>query len=349
MRVNLKDVAQLAGVSVATASLALNNKGASKETIERVMAAAKKLNYVQNSLGRSLITGRSYTIALYILNDRDNPDLTGECTYFYPFMRGILGEAEKAGYALSFAVKLWDDAEKRNVLVQSAQNKSCDGMIIVPQYTHPYSFLPDLERLKFPYVMVNPSTSFDRGKSVSLDNYAGAAAATQHLLESGCRKPAYINGSENHFDAVVRKQAFLDVTSRAGLEIGEDSLVNGNFTTSSGATAMKELLRRGADFDGIFCANDYMAAGAMNVLLEAGYRIPEDVQMIGFDDTEIARSMRPGLTTVHNPTFQIGVQAMRRLLAYIADPNYVAGEKLFQAELVIRDSTRKSVPFPTKI
>lgn len=188
MKVNLKDVARLAGVSVATASLALNNKGASKETVERVTAAARKLNYVQNSLGRSLITGRSCTIALYILNDRDNPDLTGECTYFYPFMRGILGEAEKAGYALSFAVKLWDEVEKNSVLGQSAQNKSCDGMIIVPQYTHPYSFLPDLERLKFPYVLVNPSASFDKGKTVSLDNYTGAAKATKHLLESGCKK-----------------------------------------------------------------------------------------------------------------------------------------------------------------
>jgi len=342
MKTTLKDVARLAGVSVATASLALNNsKRVSEETRQRVLEAARKLNYVQNSVGRNLITGRSYTVGLYILNARVNPDLTGECSFFYPLLRGVWSEAEKEGYSLNFAVKLWEEIVQNNFIVQKALDQSIDGMIIIPQYTYHYSFLQELERLNFPYVIINPMISLDKGKSISLDNYLGAALATQYLIDQGYTRLGFINGPPNHYDAIMREKGFIETAAKAGIRVNRSLIEYGDFTTRSGYQAMKRILERNVVPEGLFCANDYMASGAMHALYEHGLRVPEDVALVGYDDTDVATSVYPQLTTVRNPTYEIGQAAMQRLLAYINGQKNLP-EVIFQPELIIRQSTRKT-------
>ncbi|CEP69529.1 Transcription regulator HTH, LacI [Moorella glycerini] len=341
MKTTLKDVAALAGVSLATASLALNNgKGVSAETRERVLAAARKLNYVQSTIGRNLITGRSYTVGLYILNASNNPDLTGECSYFYPLLRGVWSEAEKEGYSLNFAVKLWEEIEQSNFIVQKALDQSIDGMIIIPQYNYHYSFLQELERLGFPYVIINPMICLDRGKSIALDNYLGAALATQYLIDQGFTRLGFINGPPNHHDAIIREKGFIETAARAGIKVDRDLIEYGDFTTRSGYQAMNRILTRGVVPEGLFCANDYMASGAMHALYDHGYLVPRDVAIIGYDDTDVASSVYPQLTTVRNPTYEIGKAAMQRLLSYIKGETSLQ-EIIFKPELIIRESCRK--------
>ncbi|AOQ23494.1 HTH-type transcriptional repressor CytR [Moorella thermoacetica] len=341
MKTTLKDVAALAGGSLATASLALNNgKGVSAETRQRVLAAARKLNYVQSSIGRNLITGRSYTVGLYILNAQNNPDLTGECAYFYPLLRGVWNVAEKEGYSLNFAVKLWEEIEQSNFIIQKALDQSIDGMIIIPQYTYYYSFLQELERIGFPYVLINPVTCLDRGKSITLDNYLGASLATQYLIDQGVTRLGFINGPPNHHDAIVRERGFIETAARAGIKVDRELIEYGDFTTRSGYQAMNKILEREGAPEGLFCANDYMATGAMHALYNHGYRVPQDVAIIGYDDTDVASSVYPQLSTVRNPTYEIGQAAMQRLLAYIQGETGLP-EIVFKPELIIRESCRK--------
>ena len=335
----LKDVAKLAGVSVATASQALNNKSVNEETRRRVLAAAQKLRYVQNSAGRNLITGRSHTVGLYILNTRTNPDLSSDSTYFYPLLRGVLYAGEKAGYSLNFAVKLWEELGDGRWITQKALSHAVDGMIIIPQYTYHYGFVQELEQLGFPYVLISPMDCPDRGKCVSLDDYRGACLATQCLIDAGFTQIGLINGPPNHYDAIVRQRAFVETAAKAGVRVNPDWVVPGEFTTESGYRAMRQILEEARAPQALFCANDFMAAGAMLALDERGLRVPEDVSIVGYDDSEVARSVHPQLTTVRNPTYQIGEAAMERLLAYIGGQSGLA-EIVFEPELVVRGSCR---------
>jgi len=263
MNTTLKDVAALAGVSIATASLALNDGyGVNVNTKEKVVQAAHKLNYVQSSVGRNLITGKSNTIGLYILNSRNNPDLTGECSYFYSILRGVLSVAQQNGYSLSFCVKTWEEIETSNFFALRSRDRSNDGMIIIPQYNYHYSFLQDLEKYDFPYIIFNPNTTTNKSKRISLNNYLGARLATRHLINLGIDSIGFINGPENHYDAVVRERGFLEeLVQGEKVKAEEKWFERGDFTTKSGYEAMERILKGGTPPNGIFCSNDYMAAG----------------------------------------------------------------------------------------
>ncbi|WP_227767386.1 LacI family DNA-binding transcriptional regulator [Zhaonella formicivorans] len=287
-----------------------------------------------------MITGKSNTIGLYILNSQHNPDLTGECSYFYPMLRGILSVAEQRGYALNFSVKTWEEIEATNLLVQKSRDQSNDGMIIVPQYNYYYSFLQDLERGNFPYVLLNPSACPNRSKNVTLDNYHGARLATGHLIDLGHTGIGFINGPANHYDAVVREKGFVDAVMQAGVKVREGWLQYGDFTTGSGYEAMERMLQAGPPPEAIFCANDYMAAGAIRALYAHGYRVPDDVSVVGYDNTDIAASVFPPLTTVENPTFELGRLAMERLLQLIEGQQGLE-EIIVQPRLVVRNSCKR--------
>ncbi len=340
MPATLKDVAKLAKVSVATASLALKNKPVSAKARAAVFEAAKKLNYVAGSAGLSLKSGKSFSVGLYILNSRTNRDLTNECSYFYAMLKGVLEETAHRNYSFNFEIGYWEDIEKNNFILDKAYSRSIDGAIIVPQYSFHYSFLKALEDLSFPYVICNPMVNIDPAKTVTVNNYQGAFLAVRFLAERGKRRIAVINGPKNHYDAMERAKGFNEAVVRLGLTIVPEYIAYGDFTIAGGYGAAVSMLDSAKDHpDGIFCANDYMAAGAIRALNERGLKVPGDVSIVGFDDTDISKGLSPSLTTVKNPTFETGKKAAERLFCLIENPDAAYEPIVLEPQIVEREST----------
>lgn len=301
--VNLKDVARMAGVSVATASQALNGKYVNEKTREKVLKVAAELKYYPNKSGRTLITGKASSILLVIINSSNHADIVHESTFFYHIIQGIIQIAEIHKHSFILDVRNWEDEDLNTYFTRKVHDRSSDGMIIIPQYIRPYDFIDAIG--DFPAVFLNASNNQDKLNTVFMDHKRGASLMAEHLMEMGYRNIGIINGPEDHYDGLQRKLAFLEVMEKAGFGITEKRQVHGDYTIESGYQGAAKLLS-GNQLDAIFCANDYMAAGAMRYLKEQKLRIPEDVAVAGYDDVELSHAVYPMLTTIDARMFDLG-------------------------------------------
>lgn len=301
----LKQVAELAGVSTATASLALNKGPVNEETRKRVLACARQLNYVPNKVGRMLTTGKSNAIELLIMTTNVHINTVRKTTLFYYLLEGIHSVAHEAGYTLRFDVKSFDDISLNDHFDRVVGEASLDGIIIVPQFLFDYTFMPKLQRAKFPYVMLRPKRFGSNANYVDMANDVGAKLVADVFGRAGHRKIALINGPELHIDAIERERGFIEALSAWPTEGLKKCC--GDFTITSGYEAMRELLKTFVP-DALFCTNDYMAAGAMKALHEAGMKAPNDISVIGFDNSDLGIGLIPSLTTVDNRFEELGRQ-----------------------------------------
>ncbi len=346
MASTLKDVAILAGVSLTTASHCLNGKRANEQTREKVLAAAKKLKYHTSTIGRNLITNKSNTIGMYVLNSRNSRDMTEEITYYYGMMKGALACIQEHDYVFNFEVINWEELEEKNFIAKKVYGRSIDGMILVPQFMYHYGFLNLLEEEKFPYVIIDPKFGIKPENSVSVENFKGGYLASDYLISLGHKQIIFINGPENHIDSSTREQGFLTRLLESSIQYDRKQIIYSDFTHEGGYASVKKML---ADHSlhptALFCANDYMASGAIAALMEAGIRVPGDISVIGYDDTDIARCIYPKLTTIRIAVKDLGFLAAERVLNLIDNKMGVShheySEILLAPTLVIRDSTRK--------
>jgi len=346
MASTLKDVATLAGVSLTTASHALNGKRVNAETKEKVLAASKKLKYHTSSIGRNLITNKSNTIGMFILNSKKNRDMTEEITYYYSMMKGALACIQQYDYVFNFEAIDWEDLEDKNFIAKKVYSRAIDGMILIPQYMYHYSFLHILEEEKFPYVIIDPNVGIHPENSVSIDNFQGGYLASDFLLSLGHRTIVFINGPEDHIDSNTREKGFLTRLLESSIQYDRKNIIYSDFTHEGGYRSIKKILAENRlHHTAIFCANDYMASGAIAALMEAGIRIPGDISVVGYDDTDIARCIYPKLTTIRTAVKEIGFLAAERVLKLIDDRaksvqnNYQA--IILSPTLIERDSTRQ--------
>ena len=327
--VTIRQVAKEAGVSVATASRALNGlSNVTKPTREKIEAAAARLNYIPHSGARSLTKRRTDTIGVIL------PDLFGE--FFSELIRGI----DKAVHAQGKTLLLGNMHGSQQETTQAirAMRGRVDGLIVMP----PDSVAGTLQSEPlgaFPLVMLNASASEGQIPHVSVDSGAGARLVTQHLIERGARKLVHISGPANNRDAIEREDAFRAVVRE---ELGEDepTVLRGDFCEGSGEAATVQLLASGASFDAVFAGNDVMAVEAMVSLRNAGFDVGSDVLVAGFDDIPLARYVTPGLTTVHSEITKLGETAAHKLLALLdPDTQDVAKGTIIEPRLAIREST----------
>ena len=301
--VTIREVAKEAGVSVATASRALNGLASVTEpTRAKIEAAAARLDYVPHSGARSLSKRRYDTIGVIL------PDLFGE--FFSEVIRGI----DRAVHAEGKTLLLGNMHGSRQETTQAirAMRGRVDGLIVMP----PDSVADTLhaERMgTFPMVLLNAAPTAGELPFVSVDSREGARMVTRHLIERGARHPVHISGPANNRDAIDRQCAFEEVV-REELGIEAPTILRGDFCEGSGEAAITELLRSGTVFDAVFAGNDVMAVEAMVSLREAGYAIGSEVLVAGFDDIPLARYVSPGLTTVHSEITLLGETAARKLL-----------------------------------
>jgi len=339
----LKDVAKLAEVSEATASLALNNGPVRESTRKRVLACARRLRYVPNRIGRILTTGRSNAVALLIMTSSKHADTVHKTSLFYYLVEGILSVLDRAGFTLRFDVKCHEDPNLRTYFEHMVGDRSLDGIIIVPQFVQDYHFINLLQERAFPYIMLRPAHYRNSVNYVDMGNLQGGKIVAALLKSLGCEKIALINGPDTHLDAIERERGFTDGIASAGLSRFEKRY--GDFTIPSGFQAMEKILSKFIP-EAIFCANDYMAAGAIKYLHERKIDVPRDIAVVGYDNNDISVGLFPSLTTVDNRFEDLGEALAKGLLALI-DGTRASVQCLVRPVLIKRQShlwtPRKSV------
>ena len=332
----LEAVAAEAGVSRSTVSRVVNGSShVSPDVVLTVNDAIERLGYIPNRAARSLANRRTMAIALVVPEDVQR--FFGD-PFFSEVMQGIITVVEGSDYVLNLQLAKPDAPSSKTIRYLLGGN--VDGAIVVSHHSGD-EFFTRLDAT-IPVVFGGRPFHPETGDSatpdnnyVDVDNSAGAALGTRHLVDLGRRTIGTIAGPANMQAAVDRRDGWASALAEAGLDA---SLVAyGDFTMAGGGAAMRELLERNPDIDGVFVASDLMATGAISVLRSRGRRVPEDVAIVGFDDSSAATSGEIGVTTVHQPSRQMGTEMARMLLDLLAgDPTERA--RVLPTRLVIRES-----------
>jgi DNA-binding LacI/PurR family transcriptional regulator len=330
----LEQVAALAGVSRATVSRVVNGSpGVSPVVRAEVERAVAKLGYVPNRAARSLVTRRADSVALVV--SEPHARVVSE-PFFAGMVRGVSAALAETGVQLLLLIA--QDLD-RGRLERYVVGGHVDGVLLAS--LHGDDPLPAiLERAGVPAVLIGrPAGRGGPGSYVDADNRGGARAAVAHLAERGRRRIATITGPLDMGVGLDRLDGYRDGLAAAGLAADPGLVVAGDFTEEAGAAATARLLARpGPPVDAIFAASDLMAAGALRALRAAGRRVPEDVAVVGFEDSAVARYAQPPLTTVCQPIEEMGRQATRLLLAKVAG-DATGMHLILDTELVVRAST----------
>lgn len=326
------DVAARAGVSAATVSRVLNQRGTvSPDLAERVRAAVRELDYRPNGVARNL-RRRSTSVWGLIISDIGNP-------FFTALVRGVEDEAHQAGYSLVLC-NSDDILDKEQGYIQIALDEQMAGVIITPSSEAETDLTPLLER-GIPVVSVDRRLNRHHVDTVVGDNVRGARLAIEHLLESGCTRIACITGPTQTTTAQERLEGYQQALSVAGLEVDPELIMVENFKEDGGYDGAQRLVRLESPPDGLFVANNLMTVGALEALVDAGIEVPRDLLMVGFDDIPWARLTRPRLTTVHQPTYEMGRDAGRLLAARLTSDPGLARTVILSPTLQVRESSRR--------
>lgn len=327
---SIRDVAQLAGVSVGTVSNVLNDSPrVSPDTVVRVRAAITELGYVRNEAARQLRAGRSSSVGLVVLDVR-NP-------FFTDVARGAEDEAARSGLSVILG-NSDEDAARESAYLDLFEEQRVHGILISP-YGDIAERLAALRRHGTPVVLVDRASGDADVSSVSVDDRAGGRLAVEHLLGAGRRRIAFAGGRFEILQIADRLAGARDAVAEvagATLEV----LPTDGLGVLEGRRVGEELVARRERPDAVFAANDLVAVGLLQALVMSGaVEVPRDVALIGFDDIEFASAAVVPLSSVRQPRHEIGATALRILREEAADPGLAPRQVVFQPELVVRAST----------
>ena len=329
----LRDVAAAAQVHPATASRALNPETrllVSEETARRVTAAAAKLGYRPNPVARSLRTRRSYTVGV-LIPDLNNP-------LFPPIVRGLEDKLATAGY-VALIGNTDADASRERLIFEQMRARHVDGFVLATVTLHD-RLLAEAAAADVPVVLMNRLSQEYSFPSVSVDNDQGARMAVAHLARLGHTRIAHIAGPQEASTGASRLRGFRDGMAAHQLEVSEDLIVYANrYTVEEGSRCCRELLARNGGFTAVAAANDMLAVGCYAALDEAALECPDDISVIGFNDMPFIDRLRPPLTTVRFPHYQLGTEAAQLLLERIGERESPVKILYLAPELVVRGST----------
>ncbi|WP_370032428.1 LacI family DNA-binding transcriptional regulator [Qipengyuania mesophila] len=327
--VTIRDVAKAAGVSVATASRALNGlSNVTRETREKIEGVAAELNYVPHSGARNLTRRTTDTIGVIL------PDLFGE--FFSEIIRGIDLVVHGAGKSLLLG-NMHGSADETGQAIRSMRGR-VDGLLVMPPNSSADSIGGALTQ-HIPTVLLNARAVDGATPFVTVDNYGGARLVTEHLIDRGARKIVHLAGPASNHDASERLRGYRDVLSE---RLGDKHpiILPGNFREDDGRAAARLLLTGEQAFDAVFAANDLMAVDVMSEMREAGVDVGREVLVAGFDDIPLARYVTPQLTTVHSDITRLGSAAALMLLRMLKGETLGAEHGLtIPPTLAIRGST----------
>ena len=332
MTMTIRDVAARAHVSPATVSRVLNGRtDVAVELRDRVLAAVSDLGYRPNGAARSLRT-RATTVLGVVISDITNP-------FFTAMVRGVEDTAQEAGYSVVLANTDEDPAKERRYFEVAAAEQMA-GVVLSPASTS-HSRIDVLTERGIPTVTIDRRLRGVQVDSVTVNNFRAAAEATAHLIEQGCRRIGVVAGPATTTTGARRLAGYRAALRDAGMPADPDLVVNADFRIDGGRAATEGLLRRNG-IDGLFVSNNLMTIGALEALGSVGRSVPDDLAVVGFDDIAWATALRPPLTVVTQPTYEIGRRAAELLLARVRGDDSPPQHLVLPATLVVRESSLRS-------
>lgn len=302
--ITIREVAEKAEVSQMTVSRVLNHPSlVKKETTERVQRAIEELNYRPNLMARGLAGGKSLLIGLIYNNPSTN--------YLGEVLFGAINACSEQGHHLLVEDYLVD-FENASVaeLAKRIRDSGVDGLIVCPPLAEIPKVAKSLKESGVPCVHISASSSDADSRYVMVDEAGSAALMTSYLLDKGHKRIAFIGGEPSHISSQQRRQGYLAALEARGIKSDPDYVVDGAYTYRTGMEGAKKLLKLKTPPTAIFAANDDMAAGVIAAVQQMGLQVPADISVAGFDDTAIARTVWPGLTTVRQPISEMANQAV---------------------------------------
>lgn len=335
MKPTIKDIARKAGVSIATVSFVINNtKPISEETRSRVIDTIEEMNYHPSKSARSLATGSTGNIGFILTDDHF---LRTEPFYTRIFL-GTEFEARAEGYYI-LLTSINPKFSETDPLPRFILNKNVDGLIIAGKI--PGTLITQLTHYNLPTVFIDYIPTEKKYPLVLIDNIQGGLIATKHLLELGHKNIAFISGDIDHPSLSDRLNGYKQALLNNQLPIKNNLICTNNSypDRQNGFQLTKKLFKSNKDISAVFAGNDALAIGAMHFLREAGYRIPDDISVVGFDDIEADLMLEPPLTTIRVPKVELGAEALRLIVNNLKNKKTVVKKILIPVDLIVRNST----------
>lgn len=338
--VSIRDVAQRAGVSIATVSRTVNRiPTVNPELAERVWKAIEEVGYLPNTQARALVSGRSHMLGL-IVSEITNP-------FFPELIQEFESLAVARGYEVLIGSTNYDPARTESLMRRLLQ-RNVDGVAVMT-FGIEEDLVQKLVEREFPLVFVDAGPDLPNIQVLKVDYAEGIRQGVQHLAALGHRSIAFISGPLSQRSPKARREAFLKSMAELGLRVPPEHLVEGNHTMEGGIVAMEKLIALDTLPTAVMCSNDMTAIGALHALFRTTLKVPEDISVVGFDDIHLAQFMLPPLTTVQMSCKDLASAAVESLRAGIeADhPRARPKEWPIPTRLVVRQSTafpRGSLP-----
>jgi|LSQX01.2.fsa_nt_gb LacI family transcriptional regulator len=349
---NSNEIAKIVGVSRSTVSRVINNyPDIPPATREKVLKAIKEYNYYPNASARRLAGMKNSTLGIFIVDIKDNEkphhviinneDLLYDNSYFSPFINAFIDQANKMHYYVLVSTvysseELWK--------IQSAfYEKRIDGGVVIGSNEDDFSRILKAIKKNFVLAAVDINvTEHNKNKAIyiNIDNYTGAYDATKYLIELGHKNIGIVTGDLNKLSGKIRFESFKDALSGSCIPLNEDFIAYGDFTEYSGYTAMKKILMSKYKPTAVLVCNDTMTIGAYKAIAEAGLSIPEDISVIGFDNTQSSQHMSPPLTTVNVSLAEAARNCVEVIARSIENDRLEAEERIIGTKIIKRNSCR---------
>lgn len=305
----MRDVAEMASVSLMTVSRVLNEEGkVSDETRDRVMEAVEKLNYKLNISARSLSSAKSFVLGFFY-------DLSVGA-FIREYLIGTMLRCNELGYHLILEPCDFSEMDIKAFIKKMVRRHALDGIIVPPPLGDNSLLLDALEAEGVRYVRVGAGAQLKRSLCVVINDYAASVQMTEHLISQGHKNIGFIKGDLNQEISHKRFAGYMDTMQKNNLRVNAGWIGEGNFQFEGGMAAAEKILKK-SKVTAIFASNDDMAAGAIAAARKLHIDVPEELSVVGFDDTAIAVSMWPKLTTIHQPIFDMSKSAVDLLVESI--------------------------------
>lgn len=331
MTVTIYDVAREANVSMATVSRVVNgNPNVKPTTRKKVLATIERLGYRPNAVARGLASKKTTTVGAII------PDISS--IFFAELARGIEDIATMYKYNIILS-NSDQNKDKELQLINTMLEKQVDGIIFMGgNITQEH--IQQFSTASVPVVLAATYDGTEATPSVNIDYEVAAYEAAKNLIDKGNKRLAFINGNEEETINQLKYQGYLRALKEASIEPVADYVVNGDYTYESGIKAVEQFMSLAQKPTAVFAASDAIALGAIHGAQDLGYRVPEDLEVFGFDNTKLANMVRPTLSTVVQPMYDIGAVAMRLLTKYMNKEEVEEKKVVLPHRLVERNSTK---------
>ena len=332
MKLTIKDIAKMAGVSTTTVSLILNNKGDrfNEQTVKKVLDIVQEHNYQPNFFAQNMVTKKTKTVGVIVPDIKDY--------FFNQLFEGIESFLTDKGYGV-ILYRTSHFREREVEALQFMQSRQVSGIIFATPYlleVSEYKKICD----NVPFILLDRGLLERETGKFYVDEYSGMCDLIEYLLAKGHSKIAFIKENKDYYQLTERTDAYYDVLNKNSVPINEDLIIETDLSVEGGFEAMQSLLNIKDKFSAVVCTNDYLAVGAYLAIEKKGYKIPNDISVVGFDDIEISSYLTPSLTTVSQPIFDMGSEVANCLYQAIEKETQPKENKIFTPKLVERNSVR---------